>query len=232
MSAPRPIAILFDLDGTLVDTIELLLSSVRHAFRGRTERVPTEADWVAGIGTPLVAQLRPYALTDDELAGLVEGYRTYQREHHDRLTRCYDGVLDVVTGLRRRRHPLAVVTSKGDDIANRTLAHVGLAPLMDTVVGCDSCSRHKPDPEPVLVALDRIGYRAEEAIFVGDSPHDVASGNAAGVTTVAALWGPFTRAMLDPAGPDHYLERITDLPALVQRIERAVGRQVPEPPAA
>jgi pyrophosphatase PpaX len=236
MPTARPIAVLFDLDGTLIDTIELLLSSVRHAFRGRTERVPTEAEWVSGIGTPLLTQLRPYAATDEELEELVEGYRSYQREHHDRLTRCYEGVLDTVAVLRERGHPLAVVTSKGDEIANRSLAYVGLGPFMDTVVGCDSCRRHKPDPEPVLVALDRLGYRPEEALFLGDSPHDVASGNAAGVITVAALWGPFTRATLEAAAPDYYLDRIEELPALVQRVERktsrGAGRRLTEPPAA
>jgi pyrophosphatase PpaX len=236
MPTVRPIAILFDLDGTLIDTIELLLSSVRHAFRGRTERVPTEAEWVAGIGTPLVTQLRPYAATEAELGTLVEGYRSYQREHHDRLTRCYGGVLETVTRLRDQGHPLGVVTSKGDEIASRSLAHVGLAPLMDTVVGCDSCTRHKPDPEPVLVALDRLGYGPEEALFLGDSPHDMASGNAAGVITVAALWGPFTRAMLEPTAPDYYLDRIEELPALVEGVERRpgrrAGRRMPGPPAA
>jgi len=219
MPTSRPLAILFDLDGTLVDTIELLLSSVRHAFRHRTERVPTRAEWVAGIGTPLAVQLRPYAANDDELAELVAGYRAYQLEHHDRLTSCYDGVLDTVVALRERGHPTAVVTSKADAIARRTLAHVGLAPYMDTVVGCDACSRHKPDPEPGFLALARLGYDPGEAIFVGDSPHDMGSGRAAGVTTVAALWGPFTREMLAPSAPDHYLERITDLPALVTRLE-------------
>jgi pyrophosphatase PpaX len=217
--AARPLAILFDLDGTLVDTIELLLSSVRHAFRGRTERVPTEAEWVAGIGKPLVTQLRPYAADDDDLAELVAGYRAYQGEHHDRLTRLYPGTLEAVVALGRRGHPLAVVTSKGDEIAHRSLDHVGLTPYMATVVGCDSCTRHKPDPEPVQVALARLGYQLGEAMFVGDSPHDMASGSAAGVTTVAALWGPFTRAMLEPTEPDYYLKRIADLPPLVDRLE-------------
>jgi pyrophosphatase PpaX len=217
-------AVLFDLDGTLVDTIELLLSSVRHAFRGRTERVPSEAEWVAGIGTPLVSQLRPYAADDADLAELVAGYRDYQRLHHDRLTRTFPGVLETVAALRERGHPLAVVTSKGDDIANRSIGYVGLAPYLQTVVGCDSCTRHKPDPEPVRVALARLGYDPSEAMFVGDSPHDVTSGNAAGVVTAAALWGPFTRAMLEPSRPDFYLERITDLPPLVARLDAEWAR--------
>src|SRR4051812_6619445 len=88
-------AVLFDLDGTLIDSIELLLSSSRHAFEGR-KRAPTTEEWVQGIGTPLVEQLRQFTDTEEEVALLLERYRSYQREHHDRLTRCYDGVTDVV----------------------------------------------------------------------------------------------------------------------------------------
>lgn len=218
----QPIAVLFDLDGTLVDTIQLLLESVRHAFRGRAAsgaRVPSEAEWIAGIGTPLVTQLRPYVAADEELAELVAGYREYQGEHHDRLTRCYDRTVEVVATLKRRGHPTAIVTSKSDEIARRTLAHVGLLGAMDVVVGADSTTRHKPDPAPVHLALERLGRPAEEAIFVGDSPHDILAGNAAGVATVAALWGPFDRATLDGARPSHVIGAITELPALVARLE-------------
>ena len=107
MPAPvrRPLAVLFDLDGTLIDSIQLLLESVQYAFRERAaagRRVPSEAEWIAGIGTPLVAQLRPYVDYESELALLVAGYRAYQGEHHDRLTRCYDRTVEVVTALRER----------------------------------------------------------------------------------------------------------------------------------
>lgn len=214
----RPLAVLFDLDGTLVDTIDLLLASVRHAFRERTERVPTEAEWIAGIGTPLVSQLRPFAADDADLALLVEGYREYQREHHDRMTRCYDRAVEVVSALRERGHPTGVVTSKGSEIARRSLAYVGLLPLMDVVVGADSTARHKPDPEPVRFALARLGYPPSAALFVGDSPHDVVAGNSAGVATAAALWGPFSRDVLERARPTHWLEDIAGLPSLVARL--------------
>jgi pyrophosphatase PpaX len=214
---PRPLAVLFDLDGTLVDTIELLLGSVRHAFRGRDGRIPTEAEWIAGIGTPLVSQLRPFAADDADLARLVEGYRSFQLEHHDWMTRCYDCAVEVVRTLRERGHPTGVVTSKTDSIARRSLAHVGLLPLMDVVVGCDMTARHKPDPEPVRLALSTLGYAPGEALFVGDSPHDVASGNAAGVTTVAALWGPFSRAVLEEARPTYLISRMEELEAIVEQ---------------
>ena len=96
--------------------------------------------------TPLAAQLRPYATDESDLQALIEGYRSYQRAHHDPLTRCYDDVLATVRRLHERGYPMAVVTSKANDIARRSVAHVGLEPYLPIIVGLESTTRHKPDP--------------------------------------------------------------------------------------
>lgn len=220
--SPRPLAVLFDLDGTLIDSIELILNAAAHAFRDWPGGGPTAAEWLTGVGIPLDTALRRYTSDDHEVARLFARYREYQMEHHDRLIRCYDGVVDTVTELRRRSHPIGIVTSKSDALAHRGLQHVGLVEHMTTIVGCDSCTRHKPEPEPVLRALERLGYEPSEAVFIGDSVHDMEAGNAAGVTTIAALWGPFTRADLEPASPKHYLDSIARLPALLDDIATLV----------
>ena len=209
-------AILFDLDGTLIDTIELILSSARHAFEEWPVR-PTDEEWVRGIGTPLVQQLRAYAANDDEVALLLARYRRYQNEHHDRLTRCYDDVPDVIAALADRGHQMAVVTSKASPIAHQSLAFVGLDHFFPVVVGYDDTARHKPDPEPVRVALSRLGVSPDDAVFVGDSPHDILAGNGADVMTIAALWGPFDRETLADAGPDHFIECMAELPGVLNR---------------
>lgn len=211
-------AVLFDLDGTLLDTIDLLLASVRWAFRDRPGRAPTTEEWIAGIGTPLASQLRVYASDEQDLSTLIEGYREYQRAHHDELTRAYADAIETVANLRRVGYRTGIVTSKASDIANRSLAFVGLDRYLDVIVGFDSTSRHKPDPEPVRYALDVLQVPPREAVFVGDSPHDMFAGNAAGVITVGALWGPFLRSALTPASPRYYLERIGDLPPLLDRL--------------
>jgi pyrophosphatase PpaX len=216
MTTPR--AILFDLDGTLVDTIELLLSSMRHAFRYRPDRAPTTEEWIAGIGTPLANQLSVYAADDAELTELTDGYRSYQILHHDRLTRPYDDAVRVVQDLHRRGHPMAVVTSKANAIARRTIEYVGLDRYLPVIVGVDSTKKHKPDPEPVLFALEQLDAPRETGVFVGDSPHDVAAGNAAGVTTVGALWGPFPREALVAASPTYLLDGIQGLPGLLDSL--------------
>lgn len=215
----RPLATLFDLDGTLIDSIELILNSAKHAFTGREGRVPDDAEWLSGVGIPLAAMFRRYARSDAEVDALIAKYREYQLEHHDRLTRCYDQVVETVDFLRAAGHPCAIVTSKTEWLAKRGLEHVGLGRHFDVIVGCDSCERHKPDPEPVRRALDRLGYAPEDAVFVGDSVHDMLAGNAAGVATIAALWGPFNREDLAASNPSYYLDRIAHLPTLLSRIQ-------------
>ena len=216
-------AVLFDLDGTLIDSIELILSAARHAFQEWRVR-PTDEEWVRGIGTPLVQQLRAYADNDDEVATLLERYRRYQHEHHDRLTRCYDDVPEVIANLAERGHQLAVVTSKASPIAHQSLGFVGLDQFFPVLVGYDDTARHKPDPEPVRVALSRLGVSADRAVFVGDSPHDVLAGNAADVMTVAALWGPFDRETLADARPDHFIGCMAELPGVLHRAFGRAGR--------
>lgn len=219
MQSHRPFAVLFDLDGTLIDSIGLLLECVHHTFEGRLP-APTDEEWIAGIGTPLRKQLAAYTTTDEEIEELTQRYRNFQREHHDRLTWAFPGVIETLQELERRGNPMGVVTSKSNEMMDRGLAYVGAIDFMKTRIGMDSCTVHKPDPEPVLVALRELGYQPHEALFIGDSPHDIASGNAAGVTSVAALWGPFTREQLDRQRPSRYLDRITDLPALLDALER------------
>jgi pyrophosphatase PpaX len=213
--------VLFDLDGTLIDSIELILNSARHAFQHTGRAIPPDEEWLAGVGTPLVSMFRKYASDDTDIDALIAKYREYQLEHHDRLTRCYDQVVDTVDRLRAAGHPLAIVTSKTCAMAGRGLDHVGLAAHFDVIVGCDICERHKPDPEPVHRALELLAYAPHEAVFIGDSVHDMLAGNAAGVTTIAALWGPFSRDSLAGSAPAHYLERVSDVPSLLARIEGA-----------
>jgi pyrophosphatase PpaX len=215
----RPLAVLFDLDGTLIDSIELILNSARHAFRERIANVPTDAEWLKDLGKPLTTMFRPYARDDGDVQTLIGKYREYQLANHDRLVRSYELVVETVHEIRTAGHPVAIVTSKTVQLARRGLDHVGLGAHFDVIVGYDSCDRHKPDPFPVELALEQLRYRPFEAVFVGDSVHDMAAGNAAGVATIAALWGPFSREDLTASNPSHYLQRMADLPGMLQGIE-------------
>lgn len=217
-------AILFDLDGTLIDSIELILNSARHAFIGFEGRAPTDEEWRAGIGRPLRTVLREYAAGDDaETDRLFQRYRDYQLQHHDRLIRPYEGIVEIVQWLARAGYPMALVTSKADWMAEKALVHVGLDRLIPTIVGCDTCMNHKPHPEPVERALALLGVRADNALFVGDSPHDVESGRAAGVMTVGVAWGAFSAAELEASGADVVIDRVEELRGVVARFPAVAG---------
>jgi pyrophosphatase PpaX len=209
--SPRPAAVLFDLDGTLIDSIGLILGSMRYAFTKCDAAAPSDEEWLTGVGTPLRTMFERYAQDDLAVDRFIAAYREHQVANHDRCVRCYDDVPHVLAKLKVRGHPLAVVTSKTTSLAERGLALVGIMQYFETIVGCDSCGRHKPHPEPVLTALERLGYEPSEAVFVGDSVHDMEAGNAAGVLTVAALWGPFSRDQLAISAPSRYIERIGEL---------------------
>ncbi|HVZ49782.1 MAG TPA: HAD-IA family hydrolase [Gemmatimonadaceae bacterium] len=210
-------AVLFDMDGTLLDSIALIVESAVFAFEGREGPRPTRAEWQALIGTPLDSMLARWATGPDDVEFLRARYRRFQVDHHDRFVRLYDGVADVVRELHARGHPLAIVSSKLDRGIRRSMDHFKLTPYFDAIVGIESTTNHKPHPEPVHFALARLGIAAHEAVFVGDSPHDVEAARAAGVRVVAVTWGAYSRAEIAPAGPDAWADRMADLPREIAR---------------
>jgi pyrophosphatase PpaX len=214
----RPLALLFDLDGTLADSVALIVGAYRHAFAAHLSGAPDDEDWISGMGTPLMGQIRRVVGDEALVDPFLATYREFQQRNHDRLLREFEGVRETLDLLHGRGHLTAVVTSKANEGAYRAIRLLQLEPYLDELVGLDSCERHKPEPEPVLLALDLLGYSPAEAIFLGDSPHDIRAGNAAGVTTVAALWGPFPRGTLEAASPDYLIGDIRDLPPLVDSL--------------
>jgi len=219
LSPRAPIAVLFDLDGTLVDTIPFILASVRHAFEGYG-RCPTDAEWIAGIGTPLRDQLASFAREPADVDRLFDRYRGFWTAEHDARTRAFPGAAEVVAGLAAAGHPLGVVTAKLEAGALRTLRHVGLLPHIQAVVGADSAPRAKPFPDPVLMALERLGRAPGEALLVGDSTHDLAAARAAGVFAVAATWGACDRAVLAAQVPDAWVDDVREVLPLVASFAR------------
>ncbi len=218
----RPI-VLFDLDGTLIDSLELLIASMHHAFDSWNGRRPTEEEWVATIGRPLVWQFGQYASTEEEVQSLVRTYRTFQHEHHDRLTTTFPGIPDLVQRLHADGHPLGVVTSKGDQLAHRSLEHVGLAQYFPVIVGADRTTRHKPAPDPIWLALDELGAARDESVYVGDSPYDTISANAAGVLSIGVTWGASTEEKLRPGEPRHVVSSVAALDEILLKLRDGFG---------
>jgi pyrophosphatase PpaX len=139
--------------------------------------------------------------------------------NHDRLLRAYEGIVGMIEALAAAGYPMALVTSKSDWLAKRALEHVGLSEAILVVVGSDSCTRHKPHPEPVERALALLGAGPGEALFVGDSPHDVEAGRAAGVHTIGVTWGAFTREEMARSGADVVVHDVAGLRAAIEQFQ-------------
>jgi pyrophosphatase PpaX len=209
-------AILFDLDGTLIDTTELILYCFNHAWKTVCGRTHLPEVFVATMGLPLkVAMHRLLGATDglelEEIgelraAGFAESlvleYRSCNAANHDRLARPFPEMKRVVAKLRERGYAVGVVTSKSREFAQRELRLCALWELMDVLVSMDDTSRHKPHPEPLLLALEKLQVASQHGVYVGDSRHDMQAGRAAGMRTVAALWGPVPRSELELENPN------------------------------
>jgi len=209
---------LFDLDGTIIDSIELILRSYRHTMELHRSNEPPPPDevWIKGLGTPLWTQFGEITADKEEIEAMVQTYRTYNLTHHDALVKPYEGVVEEIRRLKENRKLLGVVTSKLRDGAMRGIRISGLDQVFDIVVGCDDVKHFKPHPEPVLKAVQELGVKHEDTVFVGDSRHDMECGRAAGVKTAAVLWGPFDRPHLEDLSPDYWLEKPADLRQLYE----------------
>ncbi len=206
-------AVLFDLDGTLLDTIELILTSFRHATTTVLGEALPDAVLLKNVGVPLAVQMREF----DELRAeeLLAVYRAHNGEIHDEYVKCYPEVPETLHELADRGMPMGVVTSKSRLVAERGLAITGLAEMFDAVITCDDTERHKPDPEPLLSCARALGVDLRYCVYVGDSPHDVRAARAGGAVPVAVTWGVSSAADLRAEGPVAVIDRMGQLPEVL-----------------
>ncbi len=208
--------VLFDLDGTLIDSVRLILDSYHHTLEAHGFPPRTDEEWLEGVGTPLAAQFAAWQDDPGTLEALIATYREYNLKHHDRMVTVYPGVVEVVRALKEDGVATGLVTSKNRSGALRGLTLARLEELMDVLVCADEVDNPKPHPEPVEKAVRLLGADTRATIYVGDSIHDMRSGRAAGVRTAAVLWGPFGRSHLEGAQPDYWLATPGELLELVR----------------
>lgn len=208
--------VLFDLDGTLLDTERLLLASFRYTMRAVLNEIIPDERLMAKVGQPLNTQMWDFTNDAAVHEELCRTYREYNAQVHDDLIRIFPGTVDALVELRRMGYPLGVVTSKRRAPALQGLAAFGLQDSFDCLIGSDDWASHKPDPGPVLHGCDLLGLRSSECVYVGDSPFDMLAGNGAGCKTVAALWGMFPESVLRAESPDCICASIEELPGLLR----------------
>ncbi len=219
MGVLRYPAALFDLDGTLIDSGQDIVESVRHAlgqiFSDRS--LPEAADVLVLIGLPLEAVVRElgYPADKESTRRFAEAYRAYYAEHYNDNTKVYPGIEEVLAGLQQAGVKLGLVTTKHQQQAEFTLAGAGLSGYFDYVHGWLEGRRHKPDPEPVLTALSRLDVSPDSAIMVGDSDLDIEAAKAAGVDTCAVTYGFRPAWFLKSFRPDFLVARPADIAPIV-----------------
>lgn len=211
-------AVLFDLDGTLADTVPLILLCYRHTMMRHLGRALPDELWIRKIGLPLRVSMAEFTADPAEVERMVTTYSEFQMTVHDDMVGSFPDALDALAALRSRGVPVGVVTSKGREMAGRTLSCCGLVDL-DVLVTVDDVARGKPDPESVIEALTRLGLEgsAREVLFVGDSTYDMVAGRDAGVQTAGALWGPSSRVDLEMTQPDYLVADFASVLALSPR---------------
>lgn len=216
-------AILFDLDGTLIDTTDLILQCFKFSWSKVCGFEHPRETLIETFGTPLRDAMQrlldcgsahngfPGTGEESTVEELLGAYRTFNVLNHDALARPFEGAREVLAELRRREYSIAIVTSKGRELGLRGLKLCSLDDLFDSAIFLEDTVAHKPHPEPILAALERLNSPAHAAAYVGDSRHDIIAGQAAGVRTVGALWGPSPRTELERQRPSFVAESITDL---------------------
>ena len=179
--------VLFDLDGTVVDSGPIILASMRHATQTVLGRDFSDTELLANVGGPgLEAQME--VLGPGRTAELVRVYREHNEPLHETLEE-FEGIESTLETLRARGHRLGIVTAKRRSTVDLAFTRLPLAHLFETVVGGDETDRHKPDPAPLLLGLERLGAEPASAAYVGDSPYDMRAARAGGLHAVGVTWG-------------------------------------------
>jgi pyrophosphatase PpaX len=201
--------ILFDLDGTLIDTNELIISTYLHTLEKYYPGKYTREDVLPFLGPTLhdvFGKMDP-----DRVEEMVLEYRTYNIANHDALVKEFVGVMETIETLKEKGYKLAIVTTKREDVAFKGLRLMKLDSYFDVMIAYDHVKKVKPDPEPIFLALEKLGSKPEEALMVGDNFHDVLAGKNAGTKTAGVAWSIKGREYLAKYEPDFMLENMTDL---------------------
>lgn len=201
--------LLFDFDGTLLDTNELIIQSFEQVLNSRYPGQYTREDILPFMGPTLKES---FDTVDADLSDvLIQEYRTWNLANHDRLVKEFDGVSETLQRLKENGLKMAIVSTKRNNMVMRGLQLMGLEDFFDTVIGLDDVQRPKPDPEPLLLALERLGSKPEEALMIGDNTHDIGGGKNAGVRTAGVAWSLKGEAFIRSLEPDYVLQHISDL---------------------
>jgi pyrophosphatase PpaX len=209
LTSPAFKAVVFDLDGTLVDSVELITLSFQHAIREVLGREASREEAVQHVGTPLKEQM--LRISPERADELVAVYREFNHREHDRMLKLYDGMLDLLNRLTEAEVKLGLVTSKSRATTQMAFDLTGIEHYFGATVCCDEAPGNKPSAEPILFCLAGLATAPEDAAYVGDSPADIQAAHAARVTAIGVSWGVFDTQALAAEKPERLVHTIPEL---------------------
>lgn len=207
-------ALLFDFDGTLLNTNDLIIQTFMHVLNERFPGQYSSKDCLKFLGPSLKQTFSDIAPGEEE--AMITKYREYNEAHHDELVTQYPDVVSTLEQLKDMGIKLAIVSTKRNGMIDRGLSVLGASHLFDIRIGTDDVKNVKPNPEPVLLALERLGVNKEEAIMIGDNSHDIEAGHNAGVRAAGVAWAFKGEEYLQQFKPEYMLYHMTDLFEIVK----------------
>ena len=208
-SRPSYRAVVFDLDGTIVDSVELIILSFQHAIREVLGREISREESIQWVGRPLREQMERFS--PEHAEELVRVYREWNHREHDRMLKLYDGILEMLDRLNHAGVKIGLVTSKSRYTTQMAFDLTGIEAYFDATVCSDESPGNKPSADPILFCLNQLGIGPDEASYVGDSPTDMQAAHAAAVDAIAVTWGVFGTPALEAEKPDVLVHTIPQL---------------------
>ena len=211
--------VLFDFDGTVMNTNDVIIASWQHTFRTIDGKEREVSEIARTFGEPIVKTMKrlfPQVPVEESL----KIYRSYQYDYFDDLVTLFPGMKELLVKLRKTGYKTGLVTSRMRNTTYRGLEKFELTDLFDAVVTCDDTNVHKPDPEPVFIALDKLGTKPEKTVMLGDTMYDIMCANNAGVTSVLVGWAiaPTEEEIKGENGPDFIMKDADDLFRILDEI--------------
>jgi len=204
--------ILFDFDGTIMDTNGLIINSWQHTFRTIEGKERPEEEIIATLGEPLLLSMKNLLPSVDP-HDAVEIYRQYQHGNFSDEISVFPGMEGMIRKLKLQGYKMGIVTSRMTNTTIKGLEKFNLTECFEAVVTCDHTEKHKPDPDPIYIALDKLGSKPDEAIMIGDTKFDILCAKNAGVGSVLVGWA-ITMPESERTGenePEYIIEKAEDI---------------------
>lgn len=211
--------VLFDLDGTVLDTHDAILDSMRFATQTVLKKTLPDEVLVAEVGQPLVTQMRTFAPDEKTAQELLVVYRSRNEKDLNKKTAPFAGIKELVCTLNEKGYTVAVVTSKREALATTSLKEFGLYDLFARVNGMESSAGHKPNPDPLIQAAKDLKVSLERCIYIGDSPFDIQAAHAAHIPCIGVTWGGFFgKEVLKAENPTRLVDTVAELSCAIEQL--------------